>query len=464
MSQQARNTLKGYFQTGKVPSQANFGDFIDSGINKSSDQVYVDSSQNVGLGFNLPPARLAVTNSGTQILSGITVSLTSGNATASAQLLPGMQLVSMIYPGDVIQVSGVQQLFSVVSVATDSLQLSPTPDLTAPITDVSVSLFKNLVYIGLPSQTGTNPPQLVMTNQGNVGLGVTLPNEVLEVNGNVLAGKFMGNGSMLTHLNATNITGQFTAANLPTITFGDLHGKVTLYQLPNIPVTNLTGILAVAQIPDIPASMITGVLSPSQLPAIPNTAAVAIGVSNPIVTTIGVITVNITVPANTTFTLTYVSGGAVVNLNNVSNSGSFTPTATGFRAQITITQSTLITLTATLTGGTVQQANANVQLELSPAAYMIQLQATGTSAQQAVTTVATQFGMQALSNTNIYALAQSMFVAKYTSLDITTSISAYYTHLGYLFLQKDYFTFLSEVVKILNQSNNNNNNNNNNNP
>lgn len=451
MSQQARNTLKGYFQTGKVPSQANFGDFIDSGINQSSDQVYVDSSQNVGLGFTLPPARLAVTNPGTQILSGITVSLINANATASVQLLPGMQLNAMIYPGDVIQVTGVQQLFSVVSVATDSFQLSSAPSLTASITDATVSLFKNLVYIGLPAQTGSNPPQLVMTNQGNVGLGVTLPNEVLEVNGNVLAGKFMGNGSMLTQLNAANITGQLTSANLPAITFGDLQGTATLTQLPNIPVTNLTGIFTVAQLPDIPASMITGVLSPSQLPPNTNSAAVAIGVSNPIVTSIGDITVNITVPTGTTFTLTYVSGGKVINLNSVSNSGSFTPTTTGFSTTITITQSSLITLTATLTGGIVQQANTNVQLELSPAAYMIQLQAAGTSAQQAVTTVATQFGMQALSNTNIYALAQGMFVAHYTSLDISTSISAYYTHLGYNFLQNDYFLFLAEVIKILNQ-------------
>ncbi|HMS91861.1 MAG TPA: hypothetical protein PKC87_06555, partial [Candidatus Absconditabacterales bacterium] len=60
---------------------------------------------------------------------------------------------------------------------------------------------------------------------GNVGIGVNTPSQKLTVNGNVQASSFIGNGSALTNLNASNITtGTLTGSVLPNtvvLTSGD---------------------------------------------------------------------------------------------------------------------------------------------------------------------------------------------------------------------------------------------------
>jgi hypothetical protein len=47
MAQQSRATLKSFFQTGSKPTQLNFAEFVDSGVNKMDDGIESDSLKNI---------------------------------------------------------------------------------------------------------------------------------------------------------------------------------------------------------------------------------------------------------------------------------------------------------------------------------------------------------------------------------------------------------------------------------
>ena len=59
MSQQNRTTLKNYFRTGQRPTQEQFADMIDSGLNLTDDGIF-DDGGNLGLGHNNPASKLSV--------------------------------------------------------------------------------------------------------------------------------------------------------------------------------------------------------------------------------------------------------------------------------------------------------------------------------------------------------------------------------------------------------------------
>lgn len=231
MSEQSRSTLKQYFQTGNIPSQSDFGNLIDSFINETDDQVYADVNHNIGLGIQLPPARLAVSNTSAQVLQDITLTLQNGNAIATATLSNGVVLAALIYPGDVIMVAGIPQTYTITSVSTDSLQLSPTPDTVA--TNAQVTLLRNSFFIGSTDNISNVSTQMIITNEGYMGLGLLQPQQTLDVNGNVQATNFIGNGNQLTSLTAANITGQLPLTALPSLSFENIQGQLEASQLPS---------------------------------------------------------------------------------------------------------------------------------------------------------------------------------------------------------------------------------------
>ena len=59
MSRQNRTTLKNYFRTGQKPTQGQFADLIDSGLNLTDDGLF-DVGGNLGLGHDNPASRLSV--------------------------------------------------------------------------------------------------------------------------------------------------------------------------------------------------------------------------------------------------------------------------------------------------------------------------------------------------------------------------------------------------------------------
>ena len=60
MNKQNRDALKQYFTTGKTPTQGQFAELIDSGINLIEDGLTVDEKGNVGIGNANPLAKLDV--------------------------------------------------------------------------------------------------------------------------------------------------------------------------------------------------------------------------------------------------------------------------------------------------------------------------------------------------------------------------------------------------------------------
>jgi hypothetical protein len=238
---------------------------------------------------------------------------------------------------------------------------------------------------------------------------------------------------------------------IPTIPAAKINGQLTIGQIPSLPFSVFQGQITPNQLPPIPASMITGILSPSQLPPITTggSAVVALSVSHAFITTLQQITVNITVPTDASFTLSFISEGEVATVDNQKQSAQFTKTANGYSTLINITQTTTINLTAVLKNGETQQAESHVQLLLTPASYMTQLKSSSKSTPDAITALVKQFSLQALSNNNIYTLAESMYKAQYQQSDIYQYITAYYENLGYDFLKGGYLSFLTIAVKNL---------------
>ena len=59
MNKQNRDALKQYFTTGQTPTQGQFADLIDSGINLIEDGLTIDSTGRLGVGTVAASARLS---------------------------------------------------------------------------------------------------------------------------------------------------------------------------------------------------------------------------------------------------------------------------------------------------------------------------------------------------------------------------------------------------------------------
>ena len=80
---------------------------------------------------------------------------------------------------------------------------------------------------------------LTVTTNGNVGINQNNPGTALDVNGNVTATSFIGNGAALTSLNAANLTGPVPSASLTSVPVGSLTGTLADARLSgNVPRLN----------------------------------------------------------------------------------------------------------------------------------------------------------------------------------------------------------------------------------
>lgn len=411
MSEQSRTTLKSYFQTGSVPSQANFGDLIDSFINETDDQVSVDSKHNMGLGFTLPPARLAIAGAAAQVIHEFTLTLHTGNATATiANLLPGVLLNTVVYPGDMIQVAGISQPFTITAVAAQTLQLYPVPAID--VTTAQVTLLKNQFFIGNTSNIGNAGTQVVVTNAGHMGLGILQPQQALDVSGNVQATGFIGNGSQLTNLPAANITGQIPLTALPSLSFENIHGQAAIAQLPSLSFENIHGQLAVSQLP------------PGFQP-----------VAN------GIISFNCTAPAiqsGSSVTLSWkINGATAIQLNYLNNYIPTTANASNDPNWVSAGFYTLtpdITQTYTLVAlkDTTVLDTAQLTITVIPnvKAFMQKCASTNVPAGSAITGAGQAFNLGILCASNVSLLASAM-KGIYPDGNIYQAIPAYYNNLHY---------------------------------
>lgn len=406
MSQQKRLVLKGYFQTGKVPSQAEFADLIDSFIDAADDQVHVDSVQNVGLGLAQPPARLAIKSVAGHSIPA-TLSLTAGSAHASVQLSGNASLATLLYVGDVIQVTGVSQLFVVAEITSDvAMQLAPVPDLA--IANAAITVLKNQLYIG----DGSCAPALVFTQQGKLGVGVALPSQQLDVNGNVKADSFIGDGSALGNLRASSIVGQIPPACLPPIPF-----------------SALTGQAAPAQLPALSFGAIQGTLSESQLP--PNYLP-----GRPGITRFSADHTSVASGAATTFTwnvagadyivLSYLKNYAVINLDSRAGQIAFPTGSYAIHPDVAQT----VTLTAYNNDGVLDQEQILLTVIPPVQSFMQQCNQNQIQANAATVAAASAFGLGTLCCSNVTLLATGM-KGVYSVGDIYEAIPAFYTGLFY---------------------------------
>lgn len=82
-------------------------------------------------------------------------------------------------------------------------------------------------------------------------------------------GTFSGNGSGLTSLNATNLTGSVPASSLTSLPAGKLTGSVPAAALTSVPAASLTGTIPPSLLTSLPAANLTGSIPAGSLTAVP---------------------------------------------------------------------------------------------------------------------------------------------------------------------------------------------------
>ena len=101
--------------------------------------------------------------------------------------------------------------------------------------------------------------QVITVSGTNVGINTVSPGSTLDVNGTITGKAIVGNGSGLTSLNATALTGAVPSTSLTSVPAGNLTGAVPSGTLTSVPAGNLTG--AVPSGVSVPAASLTGTIA-----------------------------------------------------------------------------------------------------------------------------------------------------------------------------------------------------------
>ena len=194
MSQQSRTTLKTYFTTGSKPTQLDFDNFIDSGINQTDDDITVSSDQNVGFVNKTPSEKVSITS---QLIScSWTVSADAGTSAFTAS----ETITGKIATGDYLMINST--IFQVKSVGTTDTFTTENP--TTP--KITTGTVKKLGGVFSVTVGANNDIALYVAPNGKVGVGTNTPSEILDVDGTIKATSFSGDGSSITNLDASKLT------------------------------------------------------------------------------------------------------------------------------------------------------------------------------------------------------------------------------------------------------------------
>ena len=243
MRKKNRAALRQYFQTGNTPTQDQFAELIDSGINLLDDGLTVDAAGRLAVGASAPTAHLSVQGAFDLPLTG-TVAIAEGIGVAPASAVAtGVEtdFLSELAVGEQFKIE--QLVFTVSAIASAiSMTVEPAPARAVP---ASTALRRGPL---LSITDAADVSQLLVDAKGDVGIGTATPSDKLDVAGNVKALGFRGDGSEVTNLDASKITaGTIDPARLPPANSGPIDA---------------------ARIPALDASKIaTGTIDPARLPA-----------------------------------------------------------------------------------------------------------------------------------------------------------------------------------------------------
>ena len=207
MASKNRTTLKGFFETGDTPSEAQYADLIDSNLNLSettAQQVSSDIHTSDTIMFN---------NSNT---SGITYADSTGNVRYGLQFSRTSNLVSLTNnaANGFVQIKANGSSAGSGGEVTSSIFTSYSNEFLMPIT-----------ASGNISSSGT-----VITNEANIIGHIT-------ASGNISSsGEFIGASANITNITSSGnltITGNISASNTSTASFGSAI-------LSNLPTTTPT--------------------------------------------------------------------------------------------------------------------------------------------------------------------------------------------------------------------------------
>jgi hypothetical protein len=275
MPKKNRTALRQYFQTGNTPTQDQFAELIDSGVNLLEDGVTVDAAGRLAIGASAPTAHLSVQGAFDQPLTG-TVAIAEGIGVApTSAVATGMDtdFLSELAVGEQFKIGLLA--FTVSAIASDiSMTVEPAPASAVP---ASTALRRGPL---LAITDAADVSQLLVDAKGDVGIGTATPSDKLEVAGNVKALGFRGDGSEVTNLDASKITaGTIDPARLPAVDSGPIDaaripaldaskiatGTIDPARLPAMD----SGPIDAARIPALDASKIaTGTIDPARLPAV----------------------------------------------------------------------------------------------------------------------------------------------------------------------------------------------------
>ncbi|MEL7145369.1 MAG: hypothetical protein AAFO69_03305 [Bacteroidota bacterium] len=270
MAKTDRSTLKGYFESGDIPTEENFQELIDSQLNSLDDGIITDANKNVGIGQTSPTARLEVAGNFQLQLNG-TADLTNGNTTVSGT---GTNFSSSIQPGSLLKFGSF--ITSVTAITSDTeIEVSPAP--TADQSSVDIYTNPDLFLIS----GSDNHRSFVVNAAGNVGLGVGQPTARLEVDGTVQATQLKGDGSLITNLAGANIVGVLTQDQIPGLDASKIaSGTIDSARLPATDYSTIDGTFTIR---GLAPSTLTGTLSTVNPPT-PATQNTIVGSTTPVAT------------------------------------------------------------------------------------------------------------------------------------------------------------------------------------